>query len=326
MRLLVIALLLAAGTAHAALVGEVRRALAANDFAKAEALVQEFRRTRGVTPEMILGLSWLGRGALAAGALDTAERYAAETRALCLEALRSRALDADKDLPLALGAAQEVQAQVLARRGQRSEALAFLHQELAQYWDTSIRTRIQKNIHLLSLEGRPAPPVAIARHVGPEAPKPLEALKGSPLILFFWAHWCGDCKFQAPILARLAAEFGPRGLKIVAPTQRYGYAARGEEASPEEELAYIGEIFRQFYAGIPGLTALSGAITRIVSSPAMVPTTSGHSSLSSETATELACPGAVFSTTRFWAERTSRRNSAARVANCGPVSPAVISR
>jgi len=255
MRLLVIALLLAAGTAHAALVGEVRRALAANDFAKAEALVQEFRRTRGVTPEMILGLSWLGRGALAAGALDTAERYAAETRALCLEALRSRALDADKDLPLALGASQEVQAQVLARRGQRSEALAFLHQELAQYWDTSIRTRIQKNIHLLSLEGRPAPPVAIARHVGPEAPKPLEALKGSPLILFFWAHWCGDCKFQAPILARLAAEFGPRGLKIVAPTQRYGYAARGEEASPEEELAYIGEIFRQFYAGIPGLTA-----------------------------------------------------------------------
>jgi thiol-disulfide isomerase/thioredoxin len=256
MRFFVIALLLAAaGIAQAALVGDVRRALAANDFAKAEALVREFREARGVTPEMILGLSWLGRGALAAGELETAERYAAETRALCLEALRTRKLDAEKDLPLALGASQEVQAQVLAKRGQRSEALAFLHQELAQYRDTSIRARIQKNIHLLSLEGRPAPPVAIARHVGPHLPKPLEALKGSPLILFFWAHWCGDCKFQAPILARLAGEFGPKGLKIVAPTQRYGYAARGEEASPEEEFAYIGEIYRQFYAGIPGLTA-----------------------------------------------------------------------
>ncbi len=255
MRLLVIVPLLAASIAHAALVGHVRRALAANDFTKAEALVREFRQTRGATPEMILGLSWLGRGALAAGDLDAAERYAAETRALCLEALRSRKLDAEKDLPLALGASQEVHAHVLARRGQRSEALAFLNQELTQYRDTSIRTRLQKNIHLLSLEGRPAPPVAIAQYVGPEAPKPLEALKGSPLILFFWAHWCGDCKFQAPILARLAGEFGPQGLKIIAPTQRYGYAARGEEASPDEEFAYIGEIYRQFYAAIPGLTA-----------------------------------------------------------------------
>src|SRR5215469_3943868 len=38
---------------------------------------------------------------------------------------------------------------------------------------------------------------------------------------------------------------------------------------------------------------LSGAMTRIVSSPAMVPTISGHSSLSRATATELAWPGAV---------------------------------
>ncbi len=246
--------LLAGATLYAGLVADVRQAIASRDFAGGEKLIEQYRKTNGTTPEMILALSWLGRGALANRQLDAADRYAAETRKLCLAALKTRRMDDEKDLPLAFGASMEVQAQVLGERGQRSEGVAFLRQELSRYRETSIRTRIQKNIHLLTLDGQAAPAIATGRHVGPVPPKSLSALKGSPVILFLWAHWCGDCKYQAPVLARLESEFGGKGLKIVGATQRYGYAARGEGVSPEAEMAYIEETRKKFYSEIRGMS------------------------------------------------------------------------
>jgi len=142
-------------------------------------------------------------------------------------------------LPLALGAAIEVQGNVFAARGERSQAVAYLSDELKKFEKTSIRARIQKNILLLSLEGKPAPPAP-----GVVVPK------GKPTILFFWAHWCPDCKREAPILARLKTEFGAKGLTVVAPTQKYGYAAGGEDAPPAVEVAYIEKIRKEFYNSI----------------------------------------------------------------------------
>ncbi len=237
----------------AAVIQDVRAAIARNDFAGGEKLIASYRAAGGVTPEVLEALSWLGRGAQAAKQWDQAEGYAVETRKLALAELTKRPLDAERHLPIALGASIEVQAHVLAARNQRGEAVAFLEKELAAWRDTSIRTRIQKNIHLLSLEGKPMPPLEMNEQLGPAA-KPAAALKGSPLLLFFWAHWCGDCKYQAPILARLEREFSSRGLAIVGPTQRYGYAARGREAPPAEELAHIDQVRQQFYADIAGMT------------------------------------------------------------------------
>ena len=139
--------------AFADLVGDVRASIAAGDFARGERQIAEYRQAKGATPEMILALSWLGRGAQAARNWSAAERYAAETRELALAALNTRALDAEKQLPLALGASIEVHAHALAAGGARTEAVAFLQEELKRWHTTSIRTRIQKNINLLSLEG-----------------------------------------------------------------------------------------------------------------------------------------------------------------------------
>ena len=71
-----------------------------------------------------------------------------------------------------------------------------------------------------------------------------------PVILFFWAHWCADCKKQAPILARLQEQFQAQGLTIIGPTQRYGYVAGGVDAAPADELKYIGQVREQYYAGL----------------------------------------------------------------------------
>ncbi|HSB15960.1 MAG TPA: redoxin domain-containing protein [Bryobacteraceae bacterium] len=228
-------------------VREVRTAIARDDFAGAEVLVRRYRAEKGDTPEALAALSWLGRGALEAKKTDEAEVHAAEVLRVGESLLKSRALDTDRYLPVALGAAIETQAQVMAARGERSGAVEFLNRALDRYRGTSIRTRIQKNIHLLSLEGKSAPPLETAVWLGPK-PESFDQLKGRPVLLFFWAHWCGDCKGQAPVLARLIKEYGPRGLALVGPTQRYGYVARGMEVTPEVELNYIDDVRRRFYA------------------------------------------------------------------------------
>jgi thiol-disulfide isomerase/thioredoxin len=76
------------------------------------------------------------------------------------------------------------------------------------------------------------------------------ALKGSPVLLFFWAHWCGDCKAEAPIIAQLRSEYAPKGLKVIGPTRFYGYTAQIEHARQSDELQYIDAVRHRFYSGL----------------------------------------------------------------------------
>jgi thiol-disulfide isomerase/thioredoxin len=125
---------------------------------------------------------------------------------------------------------------------------------LAAYRDTSIRTRIQKNVNLLSLEGKPAPALEMKTLLGPKSP-PLATLKGKPVLLFFWAHWCGDCKREVEVIAQLRQQYASKGLVVIGPTQRYGYADRGRDVGPEEEMAYIEKVRQQFYSNLPDMPA-----------------------------------------------------------------------
>lgn len=248
----IVALMLVAGTVGQAgqtrsVIADVRAAIAQQDFARGENLLEAYRSAHGVTAEMLEALSWLGRGALAARQWDKAEAYAKQTYDLALSALKGRSVDQEPHLPIALGAAIEVLAHVSAERGARTEAVYFLTRELETYKDTSLSKRIQKNIHLLSLEGTAAPALDLSEHLGPEPPT-LDALKGQVVFLFFWAHWCPDCKIQGPILARLVAKYGAQGLTVLAPTQRFGFVAGGQTAGPNEEARYIDQVRRTSYS------------------------------------------------------------------------------
>jgi thiol-disulfide isomerase/thioredoxin len=223
------------------IVRQVRLLLGQKKFAEAEAAVAAYRARAGITPDAAEAVSWLGRGALGAKNLDAAERHAAEARRMSLELLRSRKVDAEPRLPTALGAAIEVHAQVLAARGERSEAVQFLEQELAAWRET-------------------APAFSSSRWLGGPAPAPA-GWRGRTVLLFLWAHWCGDCKAMAPALAGIRDAYQARGLVLIAPTRTYGYVAGGQDAGPEEEARYIETAWKAHYGTLAGaLVPLSSEI------------------------------------------------------------------
>lgn len=237
----------AANLAPSQLTEAVRRMAWAHENEQATALIESSRSTHDTaSPQWLEAVSWLARGSSFVKNWDRAEQYASEAHDGSVVALNERELDADGHLPTALGAAIEVLAHTYDAQGRRSEAVAFLREQSKTYAGTSIQTRIQKNLNLLSLEGKPMPALAADDFVAGQR-LDAAALKGKVGLFFFWAHWCGDCQQQKPVLAELHRKYADRGLVIVGPTRLYGYVEQGREANAQEELGYIRGRYAQRY-------------------------------------------------------------------------------
>ncbi|MBK7860223.1 MAG: redoxin domain-containing protein [Archangiaceae bacterium] len=66
------------------------------------------------------------------------------------------------------------------------------------------------------------------------------ALKGQPMVLNFWATWCGPCKGEHPVLNWAAAKYKGR-------VAFYGIVVESEEEATRKWLAEHGEGFPQLY-------------------------------------------------------------------------------
>ncbi len=250
---------------YAALVNDVRSLVARRDFAAAEHAVATYRASAGATTELAAAISWMARAALDARDYARADSYAAQARQMADGLLATHPLAGDPWLATAVGASIEVHSQALAGTGRRGQAMDFLNAQLALFGATGLHERIQKNLNLLSLVGKPAPPLEGV---------PASQLRGHPLLLFFWAHWCPDCKAEATALANLRRAFAPKGLLLVSPTKLYGYVAGGVDAPPDAETRYISEIWRKYYSALDPCPTPIGSDNFMTTAPAPPPPSS----------------------------------------------------
>src|ERR1700676_1571232 len=108
-------------------------------------------------------------------------------------------------------------------------------------------THTHTGVSAVGLEGQLAPRIDGGLHIGTRVPS-LDELKGKVVLLFFWAHWCMECRAESPTIAPLVDKYRSQGLVIIAPTQRYGYVEGGRPAPPDRELRYIIKIRDTHYS------------------------------------------------------------------------------
>jgi thiol-disulfide isomerase/thioredoxin len=234
-------------TPDSSVIAQVHAAIDRRDFARGEAILDQYRAARPVSPDIIEAWSDLARTALASKQLDKANRYAGVTYDLVEAAVPDHPLADDAHLRTALATAIETHALVLVEQGARSEAVSFLQSELETYRTSSLRQQIQGDIDRLSLEGRPALRLEGRLHLGPRVPS-ADEMKGRVVLMFFWAHWCADCKADVPTVARVVEKYRKRGLTIIAPTRRYGVGQGGRPASPDKELRHLIDVRDTYYS------------------------------------------------------------------------------
>lgn len=223
---------------------ELKSAARKGEFALVQTLLGDYEERFGCDAFHAEALSWVARSASSKGFSAEARDYANRAYALACQHLGQDVAVAGSPVALAVGAAIEVEAQLRTAEGGEAAAVAYLEEQLERFTAQPFRTRIRKNLHMLSLPGCAALPLDWDPLPGSVAGN--AALLEAPCLLFFWAHWCSDSRAQARTLTRLQ-EDPETAVPVVAPTRLFGYITKGTPATETEELAQVLEVRKVDY-------------------------------------------------------------------------------
>jgi hypothetical protein len=245
-----LALTVVASPLHAAgeLARLVRFKISAGDLTSAIAAADDYRSATGVDAEYLDAIGWIARGAeilrrpeLARRLVDELHRDIPEETAATL---------------IPFGAAIEVEGRLIAASEGRGAAIRYFEGALSHANATSLRSRIRKNINLLSMEGQAAPAVAN------------RAVSAKPTLLYFWMAGCGDCKAQASSLQHVWQKYAPQGLQMVAVTRLYG----GPEKAPADERLEIRKFWEETYPALADVPVVIDTETMVRYGASATPT------------------------------------------------------
>ncbi|MGH2807236.1 MAG: redoxin domain-containing protein [Actinomycetota bacterium] len=68
-----------------------------------------------------------------------------------------------------------------------------------------------------------------------------EDLRGNPVVLNFWASWCGPCREEMPTLDRMATKYADEGVQVI------GVLVRDSAEGGREFLAEVGVDYPMIY-------------------------------------------------------------------------------
>jgi cytochrome c biogenesis protein CcmG/thiol:disulfide interchange protein DsbE len=71
--------------------------------------------------------------------------------------------------------------------------------------------------------------------------------RGRPVLVTFWATWCGPCRDEFPMIAGIAKEYGPQGLAVV-----------GVSLDEDQDLPLARKFLADTHAGFPNYRQKTG--------------------------------------------------------------------